>query len=281
MRISAHRLPPREGIGLRAPHYRELLATRPDVGWLEVHSENYFGAGGQPLHFLERAREHYPVSLHGVGLSLGSVDALNRDHLRKLRALVERIGPAMVSEHLCWGSFGGRHLNDLVPLPYTEEALEVVAAHLREAQDFLGRQILIENVSSYLQYSHSTIPEWEFLEEAARRGGCGILLDINNIYVSSANHGFDASLYVRSVPRELVREFHLAGFDRGEHCLIDTHGLPVAEPVWALYREALERFGPVPTLIEWDTDLPALEVLVGEARRARSLMEEEAVGEPA
>jgi hypothetical protein len=274
------RLPAQEGIGLRAPHYRDLLEHRPDVGWLEVHSENYFGAGGQPLHFLERAREHYPVSLHGVGLSLGSADALNRDHLRKLRALADRIEPAMVSEHLCWGAIGGRHLNDLVPLPCTEEALEVVASHIREAQDFLGRQILIENVSSYLQFAHSTIPEWEFLAEAARRGGCGILLDVNNIYVSSVNHGFDASLYLRSVPRELVREIHLAGFDRGEHCLIDTHGRRVAEPVWALYREALARFGAVPTLIEWDTDLPALEVLVGEARRARSLMEAR-VAEPA
>ncbi|HEX9178955.1 MAG TPA: DUF692 domain-containing protein [Burkholderiales bacterium] len=267
------RLPAREGIGLRAPHYRELLERRPDVGWLEVHSENYFGAGGQPLHFLERVREHYPVSLHGVGLSLGSVDSLDRNHLRKLRALADRIEPAMVSEHLCWGSFGGRHLNDLVPLPCTEEALEVVAAHIREAQDFLGREILIENVSSYLQFAHSAIPEWEFLVEAARRGGCGILLDVNNIYVSSVNHGFDAARYLRAVPVPLVREMHLAGFDRGQHCLIDTHGRRVAEPVWALYGEALARFGPVPTLIEWDTDLPALDVLVGEAQRARALME--------
>lgn len=261
-------LPPRPGIGLRAPHYRELLESRPDVGWLEVHSENYFGAGGQPLHYLQRAREYYPVSLHGVGLSLGSVDPLNRDHLRKLRSLIERIEPAMVSEHLCWGSFGGRHLNDLVPLPYTEEALELVAAHIREAQDLLGRQILIENVSSYLQFTHSTIPEWEFLAEAARRGGCGILLDVNNIYVSSVNHGFDAARYLHSVPLPLVREMHLAGFDRSEHCLIDTHGAPVAEPVWALYREALERFGPVPTLIEWDTDIPPLQVLLDEAAKA-------------
>jgi hypothetical protein len=281
MRGPVQRLPTREGIGLRAPHYRELLATRPGVGWLEVHSENYFGAGGQPLHYLERAREHYPVSLHGVGLSLGSVDPLDREHLRKLRSLIERIGPAMVSEHLCWGSFGGRHLNDLVPLPCTEEALELAAARIREAQDFLGRRILVENVSSYLQFAHSTIPEWEFLVEAARRGGCGILLDVNNIYVNSVNHGFDASRYLASVPRELVQELHLAGFDRGEHCLIDTHGRPVAEPVWALYREALERFGPVPTLIEWDTELPALAVLVGEAQRARALMEEVALGEPA
>lgn len=267
------RLPPREGIGLRAPHYRELLATRPEVGWVEVHSENYFGAGGQPLHYLERVREHYPLSLHGVGLSLGSVDPLSRTHLRRLRALVERFEPALVSEHLCWGAVGGRHVNDLIPLPYTEEALKVVSAHIREAQDFLGRQILIENVSSYLQFAHSTIPEWEFLGEAARQGGCGILLDVNNIYVSSVNHGFDALRYLDAIPAPRVREIHLAGFDRGPDCLIDTHGNPVAEPVWRLYREALERFGPVPTLIEWDTDIPELAVLVGEAHRAREMME--------
>jgi len=274
------RLPPREGIGLRAAHYRELLATRPNVGWLEVHSENYFGAGGQPLHYLERAREHYPLSLHGVGLSLGSVGPLDREHLRRLRALAQRMEPAVVSEHLCWGSFGGRHVNDLVPLPYTEEALEVVSAHIREAQDFLGREILIENVSSYLQFAHSTIPEWEFLVEAARRGGCGILLDVNNIYVSSANHAFDAARYLGAIPAPLVREIHLAGFDRGPDCLIDTHGTRVAEPVWSLYRKALDRFGRVPTLIEWDTDIPDLAVLVEEAHKARTMMEA-GIAEPA
>ena len=273
-------IPAQAGIGWRAPHYRELLAQTPSVGWLEVHSENFFGLGGQPLHFLERARSRYPLSLHGVGLSLGSVDELSREHLTRLRALVQRFEPGLVSDHLCWGSIGGRYLNDLLPLPYTEEALELVCRHVAQTQDFLGRQILVENVSSYLQFSDSTIPEWEFLAEVARRAGCGLLLDVNNIYVSSVNHGFDAARYLQSVPVPLVRETHLAGFDQGEGCLIDTHGTRVAEPVWALYRGALERFGPVPTLIEWDTDLPALAVLVGEAHRAGALMEVR-VGEPA
>ena len=264
----------RAGIGLRAPHYREVLATRPDIGWFEVHSENYFGEGGQPLHYLERIRAEYPISLHGVGLSLGSADALDPEHLRRLKALVRRIEPGLVSEHLCWSSIGGRHVNDLLPLPYTEEALAVVCAHVREAQDFLGRQILVENVSSYLQFSHSTLDEWDFVAEVAARSGCAILLDVNNIYVSACNHGFDARRYLRAVPPRAVREIHLAGFDRADGLLIDTHGHRVAAPVWELYREALERFGPVPTLIEWDTDIPALAVLLEEAVTADRLAEE-------
>jgi uncharacterized protein (UPF0276 family) len=271
-------IPARAGIGLRAPHYRDLLELRPDVGFLEAHSENYFGDGGPPLYYLERAREHYPLSLHGVGLSLGSADPLNREHLRKLKTLVERFEPALVSDHLCWSSVDGVYLNDLLPLPYTEEALTHVVVRIGEVQDFLGREILIENPSSYMTYVDSAIPEWEFMAEAAVRSGCGILLDVNNIHVSAVNHGFDAHTYLRAVPAEKVREVHLAGYTvncypDGE-ILIDTHNARVAEPVWQLYREAVRRLGPVPTLIEWDTDLPALAVLVEEAGRADAIREE-------
>ena len=261
-------LPRRAGIGLRAPHYREILATLPSVGWMEVHSENYFGAGGQPLHYLEAIRADYPISLHGVGMSLGSADGVDRQHLRRLKQLIERIEPAVVSDHLCWGAIGGRHLNDLLPMPHTEEALAVVCAHVGEVQDFLGRQILVENVSSYLQFSESCMAEWDFVAALAQRTGCGLVLDVNNIYVSAVNHGFDALRYLRAIPPAAVQEIHLAGFDEGEFCLIDTHGKPVSDDVWVLYQHALARFGAVPTLIEWDTDLPQLDVLLSEAATA-------------
>ena len=268
-------IPTAAGIGLRSPHYREVLAMRPAVGWFEVHSENFFGAGGQPLHFLERIRSHYPLSLHGVGLSIGSTDPLNREHLRKLQTLIARVEPGLVSEHLCWGSVGGRYLNDLLPLPYTEEALYHVCHRIGQVQDFLGRRILIENVSSYLQFTHSAIPEWEFLAEVAILTGCGILLDVNNIYVSSVNHGFDPVRYLRAVPVGAVEEIHLAGFDSNGECLIDTHGKAVADPVWDLYHYALQRFGNRPTLIEWDTDIPPLATLLTEAAKANACMESE------
>lgn len=274
MRIDPSQLAPRAGIGLRAPHYREILDTLPDVGWLEVHSENFFGRGGQLLHYLERVRSHYPLSLHGVGLSLGSVDGLQHEHLVRLRALAERFEPALLSDHLCWGAIGARHLNDLLPLPYTEEALDVVCANVAHAQDFLRRQILVENVSSYLQFAESPIPEWEFVAEIARRTGCGILLDVNNIHVSAVNHGFDPLRYLDAIPAHSVREIHLAGFDSNGLCLIDTHGTPVAGPVWNLYGEALTRVGATPTLIEWDTDVPALDVLLGEARKADDVLDQ-------
>lgn len=266
-------LPVRAGIGLRAPHYREILAAPPAVGWMEVHSENYFGPGGQPLHYLEAIRAHYPISLHGVGMSLGSADSIDRRHLRCLGRLIDRIEPAVVSDHLCWGATGGRHLNDLLPLPYTEEALAVVCAHIDEVQDLLGRRILVENVSSYLRFSHSSIPEWDFVAAVAQRTGCGLIVDVNNIYVSAVNHGFDPRRYLRAIPTGAVQEIHLAGFDQGEFCLIDTHGKPVAQEVWALYGDALALFGAVPTLIEWDTDLPALDVLLGEAATADRYLE--------
>ena len=269
-------IPARAGIGLRTPHYREMLENRPaTAGWLEVHSENYFGAGGQPHTFLEQLRAHYPLSLHGVGLGLGSVDAPDQAHLRRLECLIARYEPDLVSEHLCWSAAGGRHLNDLLPLPYTEEALDHVAERVLQTQDFLKRQILVENISTYLRFRHATLPEWDFVAELARRTGCGILLDVNNIYVNAINHGFDARTYLDAMPSAAVQEIHLAGHDDTGGCLIDTHGTAVCEPVWALYREAVERIGARPTLIEWDTDIPALDVLLTEARKADAILESE------
>jgi len=268
-------IPARAGIGLRTPHCREMIESRPAAaGWLEVHSENYFGDGGQPHAFLETLRADYPLSLHGVGLGLGSTDPLDSEHLRRLAQLIERYQPGLISEHLCWSAAGGRHLNDLLPLPYTEEALAHVVQRILRTQEFLGRAILIENVSSYLRFTHSTIPEWEFLAEAARRTGCGILLDVNNIYVSAVNHGFDAQCYLAAIPAQAVQEIHLAGYDDSGACLIDTHGTAVSDPVWSLYRDAIRRLGERPTLIEWDTDIPALDVLLAEARQADAILQD-------
>lgn len=271
-------IPVQAGIGLRADHYQSVLDSKPPIGWLEAHSENYFGDGGAPLRYLERIREHYPLSLHGVGLSIGSVDELNRRHLTKIKELIHRFEPGLVSEHLCWASVNGIHSNDLLPLPYTQEALDHVSSRVAQVQDFLGRQILIENVSSYLQFKHSHISEWEFLVETARSSGCGILLDVNNIYVNSVNHRFDAARYLNAIPDRYVQEIHLAGFavnqyERGE-VLIDNHGARVAEPVWTLYERAIQRFGKTPTLIEWDTDIPPLDTLLDEAAKANAVMEE-------
>ncbi|HYP68033.1 MAG TPA: DUF692 domain-containing protein [Thiobacillaceae bacterium] len=268
-------VPAQVGVGLRSPHYRDMLERLPKIGFLEVHSENYFGAGGQPHYFLQRLRDRYPLSLHGVGLSLGSAEPINMAHLRRLKTLTERYQPGLVSEHLCWSSVAGRHLNDLLPLPYTEEALAVVAHKLSQAQDYLGRQILLENISSYLEFTASDIPEWRFLAELVKLSGCGILLDVNNIYVNAVNHGYDAAQFIMNVPREAVQEIHLAGFDRGVGLLIDTHGKPVHDDVWNLYRLALQRFGRLPTLIEWDTDIPALDVLLGEANKAKIMLQHE------
>jgi uncharacterized protein (UPF0276 family) len=266
-------MPCSAGIGLRAPHYGEILATRPHVGWFEAHSENYFGEGGQPLYFLERVRSLYPLSLHGVGLSLGSADPLDREHLRQLKSLVARFEPALVSEHLSWGAVAGRHFNDLLPLPYTEEALGIVSAHVRQTQDFLGRQILIENISAYLQFRHATMAEPDFIAALVSASGCGVLLDVNNLHVNAVNHGIDPLAYLERIPLQAVMEIHLAGFDSAAGMLIDTHGKGVAEPVWELYRHALARCGPTPTLIEWDTDIPALPVLLDEAGRAQEMLE--------
>ncbi len=266
----------RAGIGLRAPHVGELLATRPAVPWLEIHPENYM-MGGAALASLETARRDYPVSFHGVGLSLGSAGLIDRRHLERLKTLVDRIAPCLVSEHLSWSTSGGAYLNHLLPLPYTDETLAVVASHIHEVQESLGQSILIENPSSYLRFRHSTIPEPEFLAELARRTGCGLLCDVNNIYVTAWNLGLDAIAYLGALPTATVGEMHLAGHARndadGRTILIDDHGSRVAPPVWTLYREALQRFGPVPTLIEWDTDIPELPVLLAEARTADGLLE--------
>ena len=257
------------GIGLRAPHYAEILRRRPAADFLEVHSENFFAAGGPAIAWLERLRDVYPMSLHGVGLSLGSVDALDERHLARLAALVGRVEPMLVSEHLCWSSYGGRHANELLPLPYTAQALAHVCARISQVQDRLQRPILVENVSSYLAFPASTIPEWEFVAEVARRSGCALLLDVNNIRVNAANHGFDAHAYLEAIAPDTVGEIHLAGYEAVDGVLIDTHGAPVSDDVWALYQVAVARFGPRPTLIEWDTDIPALDVLLGEAAKAR------------
>ena len=270
-------VPAQAGIGLRSPHHELLVRERPQVGWIEAHTENYFHDGGPQVRALEQARALYPLSLHGVGLGLGSADPIDREHLRRVQRAVERFEPALVSEHACWGHSGGEHFNDLLPLPLTEEAVRHLAGRVREVQDALGRQILVENLSSYLGFAASQLAEWEFLAALVQESGCALLLDVNNIYVNSVNLGLDAERYIAGVPRDAVREIHLAGHLRrqvGEQVLlIDDHGSAVHPDVWRLYELALQRFGPVPTLIEWDTDVPALEVLVAQARLADRCLE--------
>ncbi len=261
------------GVGLRAPHYRHFLEAKPAIGWLEVHSENYFGDGGYDLHVLEHVRQHYPLSLHGVGLSLGSADGLRETHLAKLQRLVARVEPALVSEHLCWSAHGGRHFNDLLPLPYTHEALTLLTDRVDAVQTLLKRTLLIENVSSYLEYRRNDFSEFEFLRELARASGCGLLLDLNNLYVNSVNHGYDALQALQILPSKAIREIHLAGHSQGDDCLIDDHGSRVAPPVWRLYESACRRFGAIPTLIEWDTQIPSLETLLAEAQHAAAVLE--------
>ena len=260
------------GIGLRLPHVSEIAATRPELSFLEVHAENYM-AETPALDRLLALRRDYPVSLHGVALSLGSAEELDRRHLSRFKALIERVEPMLVSEHLAWSAIGGAYLNDLLPLPYTETSLDLFCRHVEEAQEGLGRQLLIENPSSYLRYRHSPIPEVEFIAAVARRTGCGILCDVNNIYVSAWNFGFDPVAYLETLPIEVVGEIHLAGHHAVEDVdvLIDDHGSRVVQPVWELHAAALRRFGPVPTLIEWDANLPALGVLLDEAHHAEEL----------
>jgi uncharacterized protein (UPF0276 family) len=260
------------GIGLRQPHYREVFERRPALGFLEVHSENFFLDGGAAMHALERARAAYPISLHGVGLSLGSADGLAEAHLAKLARLVERVEPALVSEHLCWGGVGGVHFNDLLPLPYTQQTLALLADRIDAVQRRLKRPILVENLSAYVEYRGSEMTETAFLAELARRTGCGLLLDLNNLYVNAINFGFDPAERLTELDAAAIGQIHLAGHTRVDDCLIDTHGARVCDPVWTLYDEACRRFGPKPTLIEWDTDLPALDVLLDEAASAGSTM---------
>jgi len=258
------------GIGLRTKHYPDVLAGTASPDWFEVISENFMIRGGRPLAVLERARAVAPVVLHGVSLSLGAVDPPPAAYLDALAALADRVQPAWVSDHLCWGSFGGHYAHDLLPLPYTEEALTVVVDHVGRVQERLGRRILVENVSSYVAFRHSAMPEWEFLAAVAERADCGILLDVNNVWVSARNHGFSPAAYVDALPPARVGQFHLAGHqDHGTH-LLDTHDHPVPDPVWDLYRHAVARFGRVSSLVEWDDDVPALDRLLAEAERARA-----------
>ena len=269
-------LAPSAGIGLRAPHVEEILATRPAAGWLEVHAENYMG-GGPALRALERLRADYPLSVHGVGLSLGSADGLDARHLERLARLVERLEPALVSEHLSWSVSGGAYLNHLLPLPYTAETLAVVAEHVERVQSRLGRSILVENPSGYLRFQDSPIPEPAFLDALVRRTGCGLLCDVNNIHVTCANLGGDAGAYLAALPAAAIGEIHLAGHAvndaDGRTVLIDDHGSRVAESVWRLYEEALALFGARPTLVEWDTDLPPLTTLLDETGRATQYLD--------
>ena len=276
--ITKSAIPAVAGIGLRSQHYKDVLETQPNVGWFEVHSENYFGKGGAPLHYLEKIREDYPISLHGVGMSLGSMDALDVRHLARLKDLVARIEPGLVSEHLSWSSFGGEFFNDLAPVPYTEETLVYLADRVSQVQEALGTWILVENPSSYLEYAQSTYQEQDFLNELARRTGCGILLDVNNVYVSCQNHGWDAYGYLQGIAPNRVGEIHLAGHTVNKvgdkDIMIDTHNQPVCAEVWTLYQTALRLIGSKPTLIEWDTDVPALSVLLDETQQANFYLEQ-------
>ncbi len=259
------------GLGLRTPHYEAILDESHDIDWLEVITENYLVPGGKPLDYLERIRQRFPLVMHGVSLSIGSTDPLDLQYLASVRALAARIEPHWISDHLCWTGIEGRNLHDLLPLPYTQEALDTVVGRVARVQEVLGRQILLENVSSYLTYQASEMSEWEFLSEVAQRADCAILLDINNIYVSSVNHGFDPLTYLKAIPASRVRQFHLAGHsDLGGH-LIDTHDHPIAEPVWDLYCAAVAHFGEVPTMIERDDNIPELAELVAELDIARQL----------
>lgn len=265
-------IPASAGIGLRAPHHRAFIDQRHAVGFVEVHSENYMCAGGPLLHYLEQTRRDYPLSLHGIALSLGSAEPPDREHLGRIRALIDRFDPFLVSEHLAWSSVGGTFLNDLLPVPYDEASLAAVADNVEAAQDALGRPILIENPSSYLRYRRSALAEADFLAELSRRAGCALLLDVNNVAVSAFNLGFDAGAYLDAIPVGAVAQFHLAGYhvnDVGERMIrIDDHGSVVSDEVWDLFDAAILRFGPRPTLIEWDSKLPPLPVLVAEAAKA-------------
>jgi uncharacterized protein (UPF0276 family) len=269
-------IPAKAGIGLRFQHHQSVIDTQSDVAWMEVHTENYMG-GGTPLRYLDAIRRDVPMSLHGVGLSLGSAEGLDPGHLERIRLVAERIEPGLMSEHIAWSVVDGAYLADLLPLPMTEEALDVVCRHVDQMQLYLKRRILVENPSTYLRFRHSTIPEWEFMAAVAARTGCGILCDINNIYVSAQNHGWNASAYLAGLPPAAIGEIHLAGhavrqLADGRTLRIDDHASGVIPEVWTLYRGALARFGPVPTLIEWDNNVPPLETLLKEARHAQALI---------
>ncbi len=259
------------GLGLRTEHYNAILDSKPHVDWFEVLSENYMIPGGKPLDFLDRIRAQYPVVMHGVSLSIGSTTPFDADYLRDLRKLAERIQPAWISDHLCWTGVHGQNIHDLLPLPYTLDTAKHVAERVGIVQDYLGRQILLENVSSYASYVDSTMTEWEFINEIAERADCLLLLDVNNIYVSSYNHQFDAKAFIDGVPPKRIQQIHLAGHQNNGDYIIDTHDAPVIDPVWALYEYAVSKFGAVSTMIERDDKIPELEVLVEELNKARNI----------
>lgn len=274
-------VPARAGVGLKPEHYREILETSPNIGWFEVHAENYMCAGGAPHRYLTAIRDRYPLSLHGVGLSIGADRPLDREHLARLKVLTERYEPGLFSEHLAWSTHGDVYLNDLLPVPYTVETLTRVADHIDQVQEMLGRRMLLENPSTYVQFATSTMSEIEFLKDIVQRTGCGLLLDVNNVFVSATNHGYDPARYLDEFPVEHVSEIHLGGHaededDTGAALLIDTHDREVIDPVWRLYMHAVERAGPLPTLIEWDADIPAWEELAAEAARAEAILTTEA-----
>jgi uncharacterized protein (UPF0276 family) len=277
MQYASSRIAPTAGIGLKAEHYRVILEKKPKLGFFEIHAENYMGAGGPPHRYLAAIRRDYPISLHGVGLSIGGEKPLDRSHLERLKLLVHRYEPGLFSEHLAWSTHDTGYLSDLLPLPYTPAALACVCRHIDETQEYLGRQMLLENPSSYVSFVESSYTEGQFIAEVVRRTGCGLLLDVNNVFVSAANLGTDALAYLEAYPLNHVQEIHLAGHDTtqehdGGTVLIDAHGSPVADPVWELYARVITRTGPLPSLIERDNDVPPLDALVGEALRTEEIM---------
>jgi uncharacterized protein (UPF0276 family) len=269
------------GIGLRIPHYRHILEHKPVVDWFEIISENYMLDGGRPLAVLDAILEQYRVVQHGVSMYFGSVDPLNREHLKRLKDLTRRTKTPWLTDHLCWGSVDGRYTHDLLPLPYTWEAIEVTAQKIRQVRDFVEIPVAVENVSSYAEFHESEMTEWEFLNEVVERADCGILLDVNNIYVSSVNHNFDPHIYVNSVPAERVAQIHIAGHSKYEKYILDTHDHPVIDPVWSLYAHAIRRCGPTATLLEWDDKIPSFEEVHAEAMKAKRFLEEVGAGEDA
>ncbi len=259
------------GLGLRSEHYLDLIEHEHNVDWLEILSENYMIAGGKPLYYLDKIAERYPLVMHGVSLSIGSVDPLNQDYLQDLKKLVQRVKPKWISDHLCWTGTQGINLHDLMPLPYTEEALAHLVTRITQVQDFLGQRILLENVSSYLTYQHSTISEWEFLRTVTQQADCLILLDINNIHVSAHNHSFDPLTYLAAMPADRIQQIHLAGhLNKGDYS-IDTHDHDIIDSVWDLYAESVKRFGHISTMIERDDDIPPLQTLLEELQKARDI----------
>lgn len=266
------------GLGLRPDYYEEILQQRPALDWFEITSENYLIPGGKPLYYLDKIRAHYPIVMHGVSLSIGSTDALDKDYLKQLKALASRVEPAWISDHLCWTGSNGLNMHDLLPMPYTREAIKHIVSRIEQVQDYLGRQIAIENVSSYLTFAQSEMTEWEFIAEIVERADCFILLDVNNVYVSAFNHNFKAMDYIEAMPGARVVQIHLAGHSNQGDYIIDTHDAPVIEPVWSLYKKTIKHLGKISTMIERDDNMPPLTDLLAEIERARRI-EKQALAE--